>query len=120
MISGPPAESEAIVEALERATTRLEELDPGDTTAVECVLAERASAIEQLKGWMESDRGRLDPDFIQRLQHIFDAGASIVLRVSIMRQGALSELTSLNRELTLLRALLAAPDPPAPELDCKG
>lgn len=120
MISGLAAELEAIVEALERATMRLTELDPADTGAVECVLAERASAIEQLKQWMESDRGRLYPDFAQRLQHIFDAGASIVLRVSIMRQGALSELTALNRELALLHALLAAPDPPAPELDCKG
>jgi hypothetical protein len=118
--SALPPEPEAIAQVLERATARLTELDPADTTAVERVLAERASAIEQLKLWMESHRSRLDPDFGQRLQHIFDAGASVVLRVSIMRQGALSELTALNRELALLHALLAAPDPPAPELDCKG
>jgi hypothetical protein len=109
-----------MIETVERATQRLAELDLGDFKEVERALSERAAAIERLTQWISANQSALGPDLAARLEKIFDAGASIALRIAIARQGAVSELSSLNRELALLRALLAPAASPAPSLDCNG
>lgn len=115
-----PPDGEAVTQALESATERLVELDPAELASGERILTERGLAVRKFVHWLETHQQRHDPELATRLQQIFDAGAAAALRFAIIRHDTVFELSHLNSELALLKALAGPKDSPSSALDCNG
>lgn len=116
-------ECQQLLQSLERATSRLADLNPRDADDVQRASEERERAIEAVAGWIaaEHEASRpVSPDLSTHLTRDLELGAGILVRMAIDREVTRLDLAKLGQDMQLLRSLNNSSTCKPSTIDCQG
>jgi hypothetical protein len=114
-------ECQALLQSLERATSRLAGLNPEDFEQVERAMRERRQAIEDIANWVAREHvSPVSPELAMQLKIDLDHGADVLVRLALARAATLRDLKSISRELQLLHSLSGPAGFEHTAIDCQG
>jgi len=111
---------EELVEELERATARLEQVGTTDLLALAQAMNARSQAVARVREFATSCPQAITPRLLERLQADYARGAAILDRLRVMQSNTRAEVAQLAERLQRLQGFAPRIPPVIRHVDYRG